>query len=659
MTKKVSALSLLTFAAALVFATAVNVIADDAPQWLRQAASVTPPTYEKDVTAVVLHSEKQVTLNGDGKLVTVENVAIKLLARDGRRYAIARADYLVSSGKVRDISAWMIHPDGSTRSYDKKYVLDLISDPDDVYNEGRFKVINASGDADTGDVFGYTTISEDPPLFYQDEWGFQTRLPTLLSRYSLSLPSGWTATSLTFNSPEIRPMVSGSSYSWELRNLAPIPDEPLSPGYANISPRITINYSPENKAQAVNRSFSTWVDVSRWATGIYDAQVIVDDAVAGKARELTANATTEFEKIRAIGNYVQNLQYIAIDIGKGYGNGYRPRSSSVVLGRGYGDCKDKANLMRALLRALKIDAYPIVIYAGDPTYVREEWASPDQFNHCIIAVKISDATNAASVINHEKLGRLLIFDATDPYTPVGDLPDHEQGSFALIIAGDNGGLTRMPVMPPQTDVLQRNIEVTLSDLGEIKGKIHDKSRGQTASYFRAEFRGLPAPDFRKAVEGWLTRGATGAVLEDLKATDGMNESAFDIDVNFSVARYAQLMRGNLLVFKPVIVSRRNFTYLTDNKRITPVEIGSSSMSETASFVLPEGFVVDEIPPASSLETSFGKYTSGCEVKANKLLCTRGLTLNRTILPVDKYSIAKDFFTKIRDAEQVPVVLVKK
>ncbi|HMS39500.1 MAG TPA: hypothetical protein PKE69_04685, partial [Pyrinomonadaceae bacterium] len=79
--------------------------------------------------------------------------------------------------------------------------------------------------------------------------------------------------------------------------------------------------------------------------------------------------------------------------------------------------------------------FPIAIYSGEPNYVRAEWASPSQFNHCIIAVKISDTTQAASVITHPKLGRLLIFDATDPFTTVGDLPDHEQGSYALIMAG--------------------------------------------------------------------------------------------------------------------------------------------------------------------------------------------------------------------------------
>ena len=99
--------------------------------------------------------------------------------------------------------------------------------------------------------------------------------------------------------------------------------------------------------------------------------------------------------------------------------------------------------MRAMLR-LRESIVSCQIFSGDPTYVREEWPSPQQFNHCIIAVKIGDETQAPTVVRHPGFGRLLIFDPTDDNTPVGDLPDHEQGSLALIIAGDAGALLRMP-----------------------------------------------------------------------------------------------------------------------------------------------------------------------------------------------------------------------
>jgi hypothetical protein len=183
----------------------VSAAGDGVPNWFKQAASASVPSYEKDVPAVVLHDEQQASLGSDGKLVTTENYAVKLLTREGKNFAIARAFYLVSSGKVRDIEGWLIRPDGTTRTYDKKTILDVIADQDDVYNEGRIKVIDASGDADVGYVFGYTVISEDAPLFYQDVWSFQGRLPTIVSRYSLNLPTGWKASSVTFNAAEIKP----------------------------------------------------------------------------------------------------------------------------------------------------------------------------------------------------------------------------------------------------------------------------------------------------------------------------------------------------------------------------------------------------------------------------------------------------------------------
>ncbi len=644
---------------ALLITNAFAVVDDAPPAWMRQASSVNLPGYPKDIPAVVLHNEQQLTLDKDGKLVTVENYAVKILSREGRNYAVATAFYLSSFNKVRDMDGWIIRPDGSTKQYGKKNIVDVISDQDDVYNEGRIKIINASDDVDTGFVFGYTIVTEDKPLFYQDNWSFQGRLPTLLSRYSLNLPSGWKASSVTFNHEIVSPQVNGTNYTWELRNLSPIASEPLSPSIRNIAPRIAVNYSPENSAQVVNRTFADWTAVSNWASRLYDSQVIVDDAVAGKAQELTANAKTELDKIRAIGNYVQNLQYISIDIGVGYGNAMIPRPSNLVLSRGYGDCKDKANLMRAMLKALKIEAYPVVIYSGDSYFVREEWASPSQFNHCIIAVKVSDETKSPTVINHAKLGRLLIFDATDQFTPVGDLPDYLQGSFALIIAGENGGLSKMPVTPSDFNSWDRKVEVNLTGDGSIKGIIREHANGSQSTYARALFRLRSGSDFNKIIEGWLTRGATAASLIKLTPKDNQADAGFDLDVEFSAPGYGQLMQNRLLIFKPAIVSRTNSVDLTEKLRTHSVVLEAESFSETATFNLPAGFVVDEVPDAVLLDTPFGKYTTNYETKDGKLVFTRKMVMNRTTVSVDKYNSVKDFYSKILAAEQAPVVLLRK
>lgn len=636
-----------------------TVFAEDAPGWLRQAANLRVPSYEKDTSAVAVVDEQLVNLNNDRKLVITENFAVRVLNREGRRWAVARAYYLSGSGKVRDIKAWIVRPDGTTKFYDKKQIVDIIADPNDVYNEGRLKVINAIGDVDTGFVFGYTVVSEETPLFYQDKWTFQSSIPTVQSRYSLTLPNGWTASSHTFNANEITPRVNGTTYTWEMNNLSPVPDEPLSPTMANLAARIAVTYSPNTPDRIANRVFTNWSEVSVWATALNDPQVIVDDAVAAKARDLTVNAETEFEKIRAIGAFVQNLQYISIDIGVGYGNGYAPRSSAMVLRRGYGDCKDKANLMRALLKSIRIDAYPVVIYSGDPTYVRAQWPSPRQFNHCIIAIKVSDATKSDAILEHEKLGRLLIFDATDPYTQVGDIPLHEQGSQALIVAGADGGLATMPVLPPDSSLLDRTIEASINSDGELTGTIRERAYGQSSALSRSEIRSLSANDFNKVIEGWLTRGATGAKLLKLATKDSPDGTRFDLDIDFAAPRYGQLMQGRLLVFKPVFVGRRRNLFLTDPKRSTPIEIETVAISERTTFKLPENFKVDELPKAVNLETSFGQYTTTFEVKDDVLHFSRRLSMKRTSVPVEDYNAVRAFYIAMRDAEQSPVVLVKK
>lgn len=645
-------------AAISVPAITTTAASDDVPSWFMQFRTMQTPVYDKDVKAVVLHKDSVVNVGSDGKVVTTMTYVVRILTREGRKEAVAVEPYLVSSGKIREIKGWLIRADGSVKAYGKEQIYDRISDPDDIYNELRLKIIDASDEADAGAVFGYQVTSEETPLFDQDSWLFQDNLPTLVSRYTLNLPSGWKAESNTFNYTKVEPNVSGSSYVWELRNLQPIADEPESPSIANLVPRLAVSYTPS--ATTTNfRTFKDWTEVSRWNTEISDPSVVIDDNIANKARELTANAKTEFEKIRAIGTFVQNLQYISIDIGVGRGNGYRPRPSTLVLQRGYGDCKDKANLMRALLKVLKIEAYPVAIYSGDPNFVREEWASPRQFNHCIIAVKVSAETNSQTIITHPTLGRLMIFDATDPYTPVGDLPDYLQGSFALIVAGSSGGLMKMPITSPDANKMVRSVEMTLAENGDLTGVIHERAQGQQAAYARRLLRAISASDYNKIIEGWVVRGISTARVGKITPVDKNAENQFDLDVEVKAPVYGQLMQNRLLVFKPVVVDRLNSLWLTDNKRTHPVIMEANTFSETAVFNLPAGFVVDETPDAVNLETPFGKYTTSYEVKENSLIFKRSLTLNSATIPVDKYASVKDFFVKIRSAEQSPVVLMRK
>lgn len=637
---------------------------NEAPAWLRQAAQGSAPTYEKEVPAVVLHNEDQVTITNEGRVTIVTRFAVRVLTRNGRNAARATEGYVTDASKIRDMRAWLIRPSGQVKSFEKNQILDVASSEGGIYSEERAKIIDAKDDADAGCVFGYESTREEKFFYTQSDWRFQGRaafdgrLPSLLSRYQLTLPAGWRAESVTFNHAPVPPTVAGSTYTWELHNLAPIDPEPASPEVTALAPRLAVTYFPAQGQQVAGGTFSTWADVSRWMTNFTDAQGVPNDRIATEAQRLTLSAKTEYERIAAIARYVQDVQYVSISLDLGRGGGWRPRTAAEVFDKRWGDCKDKANLMRAMLKAIGITAYLMPIYSGDAGYVREEWASPQQFNHCIIAVRVSPETKTATVIEHPTLGRLLIFDPTDDNTLIGDFPDHEQNSFALLMAGTDGRLMRMPTIAPEQNIQDRTTEVQINADGSINARVSERSTGQAAANERGMFRGLNRPEYAKAIEEWIGRGVAGAQIKKVEPSDNQSENRFALDVDFTAASYGQNMNNRLLIFKPTLVARRNSLALTASQRKHPVVLKAHAYTETVRFKLPVGFIVDETPDPTKIETNFGAYATNYEAKDGHLVFTCRLTLRNATVPASEYAAVRDFFARILAAEQAPVVLAK-
>ena len=75
--------------------------------------------------------------------------------------------------------------------------------------------------------------------------------------------------------------------------------------------------------------------------------------------KLTASKTTPLEKMQAIAEFVQHdIRYVAIELGIG---GLQPHPAPEVFSHRYGDCKDKATLVRSMLHEIGIESYHVVI----------------------------------------------------------------------------------------------------------------------------------------------------------------------------------------------------------------------------------------------------------------------------------------------------------
>jgi len=632
--------------------------ADKPPQWLAEVAGRTTPVYKDTVRAAVLFNEERAELQADGRVVTTVRRAVKVLTRSGQREATARVVYRTDTAKVRSLRAWLIYPAGGVKSYDKKETIDVALSENDVYNEARVRAIVATDHAQPGAVFGYEAVSEDRSIFTQFTYEFQDELPALRSRFVLSLPTGWEVSSHTFNHAAVAPDISGSQYLWQLDNLEPIELEPASPSLHSIAPWLAVSYAPPpGTASVTGPVFKDWASVSNWLAELNSRPVAGNESVAAKARELTAASGSELDRIRAIGSYVQGIKYVSIQTGVGRGGGYQPHPAPEVLSKSYGDCKDKANLMRSLLAAAGIEAYPVAIFSGDPHYVRESWASPQQFNHAIVAVRVSPETQVPAVGVHESLGRLLLFDPTDAATPVGYLPSDQQDSLAVIAAPEKGGLMRVPAAPPSASKLERTTQVNLAADGSIEVDLRELCRGQSASDNRALHRRYAAPDYRKVIEHWVTRGAGTAAVSKVLAEDG-EDGTFSLHVGFSASAYAQSMRGQLLVFRPAIVSRRDGLVLLEETRRHPVVLDAGSETDTVAVKLPAGFSIEELPAKMEAETPFGTYSAEWEAGDGELIFRRSLETRATAIPAEEYKTVRDFFLTVARAEGTPVVLVR-
>jgi hypothetical protein len=375
--------------AALLLGAGATAHGADVPGWLREAAGAPAAVARKGVSAEVLLSERTVTYDTSGRSTATERRVVRVLDRAGREEARAVVPYLTDTTKITDLKGWILQPGGEVRELGKKETVDVAAAANDVYNEGRVRALVGGDLVETGGVFGAEWTVDDRSVFSQFDWRFQGRQPVRVSRLTLALPAGFTHEAVAFNRPEGLPKTEiAGGVRWELRDLPALLTEDEAPPLTRLSPRLAVSVYAPPSAREAGPAFRSWADVSTWFHTLSIPSADASASLTQRARDLTRDARTPFEKAAAVGRYVQGLNYAPHPNGPRRGGGYRPHAASLVLEKGYGDCKDKANLMKTCPRGGR-DVGPVSVYLGDASYVRDEWPSPRQFNHAILAVRLA------------------------------------------------------------------------------------------------------------------------------------------------------------------------------------------------------------------------------------------------------------------------------
>jgi hypothetical protein len=627
----------------------IALAADDTPAWLKEAATATLPSYGSKVNSVVLLNEQQTTASEAGRLTTTTRTAIRILNRQGGDILFFD-DYDSASGKVRDFRAWMIAPSGKVKKFGKDEIVDVACAENDVYNECRRRAVSGRRDAEAGAVFAYESVIEYQSFSNQLSFHFQDSMPVRLARFMVTVPPGWEVKASPFNGAPGQPAASGDSYSWQMENLPALELETSSPSVLTLAPWVGVNLLGGDK-----RSILTWPQAAKVLAGLNDGQFEPSEPLAAKARELVAGSQTEMEKIRAIGRFTQQVNYVSVQVNLAKGGGYRPHPASQVFQKLYGDCKDKANLTRAMLKAVGITAYPVSIYSGDRTHVTEAWPSLGAFNHAIVAVKVGPQTAAPAVLDHPNMGRLLFFDPTDPYTPPGYLPDHEQASLALVAAADAGELVRVPAGQAHAEARDRQVEAVLKADGSISGKFVDTRTGEERSGAVASYRSMAKADYLKFLERWIGQSVPGSTASGIEVRD--DSDAFVVKGEFASARFAQRPQPRMLIFRAALL-RHGDLRLTEKTRKYPIVVDEDALRETVKIELPPEFKVDELPPPVRIESPFGRYDATWTQESGQVIFKRSFEMPAQTVPMAQYADLRRFLDQVSGSADLPVVLVR-
>ena len=243
-------------------------------------------------------------------------------------------------------------------------------------------------------------------------------------------------------------------------------------------------------------NFPDWPSVGAWYRNLESDRRTPDEAVGKKAAELTSGKATDEEKISALYAYVATeIRYIGVALGQGR---YQPHLASEVQRNQYGDCKDKATLLAALLAASGYRADVVLI--GPGIRFNKDVPSPGAFNHAINAVSLGSVATA----------RTIWLDSTLEVAPFQVLAAAERDKPALRVPVDGPArLDRTPPELPFASFQHFQSDGILDGNGLVKGRLSYTFRGDDELALRAVVRQLSQAQYDGAAQYLLANMGFG------------------------------------------------------------------------------------------------------------------------------------------------------
>ncbi|MFC1709600.1 DUF3857 domain-containing protein [Candidatus Omnitrophota bacterium] len=405
-----------------------------------------------------------------------------------------------------------IKPDGTVVTVGDKNIRDVsiyLNYP--LYSNARAKIISMPEVAE-GVIIEYRAKVFRKQMINKKDFILNYRCqegePIKSAKFSVKIPKdrsfNYKAINSQYNTfgakldPVIQEVDNKKLYSWRLENVPEILPEPAMSPASRINPIIMMS------------SFNKWEDVYTWWHKLYKDKIDIDADIKKKIDELVEGKQSESEKLKSIYHFcAQDIRYVAVEYGQA---GFEPHEARDIFKNKYGDCKDQAILLIAMLRTIGIESYPVLIGTYDHMDLNEDFPSL-VFNHCIAVVKFE--------------GEWIFLDPTGQTVPFGDLPSMDQDRLVFLVLDDEYRIISTPTFPAKHNASHVQMKIKIEEDGSIVANRKVDTRGVFAQSQRYWLQFTKPKLIKETLEGTANGIAPGARLIDYRIE---NEEDLDKDI---------------------------------------------------------------------------------------------------------------------------------
>ncbi len=448
----------------------------------------------------------------------------------------------------------------------------------------------------------------------------EDNLPQLRREYILEAPAG---RKLVFNQPvEATPgkQPGTTLYKLSVGERKGVRPEPNMPGWTEIARYLHVS------------TFSDWDAVGRWYWNLVKEQLVVDAKIRAAVAEVLAGlpkGADERAKVHALYKHViVSTRYVGLEFGI---HGFKPYRTTDVYDRRFGDCKDKASLLKVMLGVAGIPSHLVLVRTRDQGTIGATPASLSAFNHAITYVPSLD----------------LYLDGTAEFSGPEELPTGDQGATVLVVKDGAGAeLRTIPVSKPGDNTQKVKQTITLAADGTAVVQ-HDLTvTGAGAAGWRSI---LQSSDNRKErlTNAWGAQ-FPGVTVEDIQApTLGDVLQPVKLTSRWQVPSWAQT-QGDGLRF-PALGHRTGLTrtIASQAKREHDLVMAAPSVEDnTLEYQLPKGWKIAQAPVDKRIDTPLATFTMQVEQKGDHAQVKTHLEYRKSRFTPAEYRALRDFLSQV-------------